>query len=64
VEFWDRTLMVLSPGADPELAQISCTDGCSDVLSFGPAPDEVTVLVWDLEKESVRTPIARPGLRD
>ena len=47
-----RTFMVLSPGADRELAQISCTL-CSDVLSFGPGADEVTVLVPDLSKDHV-----------
>ena len=48
-----RTLVVRSPGRDTELAQISCTGGCSEVLSFGPAPDEVTVLVTDLAKDPV-----------
>ncbi len=48
-----RTLMVMSPGADPELAQISCTGLCSDLVSFGPAPDEVTVLVTDMSKDPV-----------
>ena len=48
-----RTLMVLSPGADPELAEIPCTGLCTDVMSFGPGPDEVTVLVADLERDPV-----------
>jgi len=53
-EFWGaRTLVVLSRGADPEVAQISCTGMCANVVSFGPAPDEVTVLVEDLSKDHV-----------
>lgn len=47
-----RTLMILSAGADPELAEIPC-DHCSDVLTFGPEPDEVTVLTMDLGKDPV-----------
>ena len=49
-----RTFVVLSPDADSEgLTQISCAGLCSDVLSFGPGPDEVTVLVTDTEKDPV-----------
>ncbi len=47
-----RTLLVRSP-MDPELAQISCTGMCTDLLAFGPAPDEVTVLVSDLSRAPV-----------
>jgi hypothetical protein len=40
-----RNVRVLAPGRDTPVADIACVQQCNWMASFGPGPDEVTVLV-------------------
>ena len=40
-----RNIRVLAPGRDTPVADINCVQQCNWMASFGPGPEEVTVLV-------------------
>ncbi|CUR59176.1 hypothetical protein NOCA2570067 [metagenome] len=48
-----RTFLVSSLEAGSGLMEVPCPAVCSGIASFGPGPDEITVLVADLEKDRV-----------